>query len=119
MGVVITGKTGDQSIRDLAPVEIRNSPKIWSALVWNMHNRSQINFAHLTTMQLSWCVQNFVVIGTVYFKPEHGKFWANFEFDRNAVSGTGAYITWRWPDILLVSWLIFRAISLELDIKSW
>ena len=40
--------------------------------------------------ELSWRVQNFVVIGKVYFKPGHFKFWSNFEFDRNIVSGTGA-----------------------------
>ena len=38
----------------------------------------------------SWCVQNLVVIGRVYFKAEDLKFWSNFEFDRNIVSGTGA-----------------------------
>ena len=27
----------------------------------------------------------------MHFKPEHGKFWSNFEFDRNIVSGTGAW----------------------------
>ena len=26
----------------------------------------------------------------LYFKPEHCKFWSNFEFDRNVVSGRGA-----------------------------
>ena len=36
-------------------------------------------------------VQNFFVIGRVHFKPEHCKFWSNFEFDRNIVSGTGAW----------------------------
>ena len=33
--------------------------------------------------------ENFVVIGWVYFKLEHCKFWSNFESDRNIVSGTG------------------------------
>ena len=33
--------------------------------------------------------ENFVVIGWVYFKLEHCKFWSNFECDRNIVSGTG------------------------------
>ena len=47
-------------------------------------------FAHVTTVTLSWRVQNFVVIGRVYFKPEHCKIWSNFEFDRNIVSGTVA-----------------------------
>ena len=36
-------------------------------------------------------VQTFVVIGRVHFKPEHCKCWSSFEFDRNIVSGTGAW----------------------------
>ena len=61
-----------------------------SALVSNILNRSQRNFAHVTTVTLSWRVQNFVVVGRVHFKLEHCKIWSNFEFDRNIVSGTGA-----------------------------
>ena len=57
-----------------------------------MRNQSQRNFAHVTTVTLSWRVQNFVVIGRVNFKPEHCKFWSNFEFDRNIISGTGARV---------------------------
>ena len=37
-------------------------------------------------------VQNFFVIGWAYFELEHSKFWSNFEFDRNTVSGRGACI---------------------------
>ena len=59
-------------------------------LVQNIFNQSQQNFAHVTTVTLSWRIQNFVVIDRVSFKPEHCKFWSNFEFDRNIVSGTGA-----------------------------
>ena len=55
-----------------------------------MLNRSQLNFAHVMTVTLSWRVQNFVVIGKVHFKKAHFKFWSNFEFDRNTISGTGA-----------------------------
>ena len=51
-----------------------------------MLNRSQWNFAHVMTVQLSWHVQNFVVIGGVHFKPEDCKVWSYFEFDRNTVS---------------------------------
>ena len=69
---------------------IRNSTKIWSALVSNTLSQSQRNFAHVTTVTLSWRVQHFVVIGKVYFKPGHFKFWSNFQFDRNIISGTGA-----------------------------
>ena len=32
-------------------------------------------------------MQNSVVIGWIYFKPEHSRFWLNFEFDRNPISG--------------------------------
>ena len=60
--------------------------KIWSALVKNMLNRSQRNFAHTP----SWRVQNFVVISRVHFKLEHRNIWSHFEFDPNIVSGTGA-----------------------------
>ena len=45
---------------------------------------------HNEIVQLSWRVQNFVVTGYVYFKLEHCK-WSNFEFERNIVSGTGAW----------------------------
>ena len=44
------------------------------------------------TITLSWLMQNLVVISRVYFKPEHFKFWSNFEFHRNIASGTGARI---------------------------
>ena len=37
-------------------------------------------------------MQNIVVIGRVYLKLEHSEFSSNFEFDRNMLSGTGA-----WP----------------------
>ena len=40
---------------------------------------------------LSWRVQNIVVIGRVCFTLECFEFSSNFEFDRNMLSGTGAY----------------------------
>ena len=46
---------------------------------------SQRNFSHVT-----WRVQDFVVVGQVYFKLEYSKCWSNFEFDRNIVSRMGA-----------------------------
>ena len=55
-----------------------------------MHCRSQWYFAHVTTVSLSWRVQNIVVIGPVYSKLERSEFSSNFEFDRNMFSGTGA-----------------------------
>ena len=52
--------------------------------------RSQRYLAHVTTVTLSWRVQNIVVIGRVYFTLECFEFSSNFEFDRNMLSGTGA-----------------------------
>ena len=66
--------------------------KIQNALVSNIFDRSQQYFAHVTTVTLSWRVQNIVVIGRVYFTLECFEFSSNFEFDRNMLSGTGACI---------------------------
>ena len=65
--------------------------KIQNALVSNILDRSQRHFAHVTTVTLSWRVQNIVVIGHVYFTLECFEFSSNFEFDRNMLSGTGAW----------------------------
>ena len=65
--------------------------KIENALVSNILNRSQRYFAHVTTVTLSWRVQNIVVIGREYFTPQCFEFSSNFEFDRNMLSGTGAW----------------------------
>ena len=51
---------------------------------------SQRYFAHVTTVTLSWRVQNIVVIGRVYFTLEYFEFSSNFKFDRNMLSGMGA-----------------------------
>ena len=67
--------------------------KIQNALVSIILDRSQWYFAHVTTVILSWQVQNIVVIGSAYFTPECFKFSSNFEFDRNMLSGTGASST--------------------------
>ena len=64
--------------------------KIHNALVSNIFDRSQRYFAHVTTVTLSWRVQNIVVIGRVYFTLECFEFSSNFEFDRNMLSGMGA-----------------------------
>ena len=66
--------------------------KIQNALVSNILDRSQRYFAHVTTVTLSWRVQNIVVIGRVHFTLEYFEFSSNFEFDRNMLSGTGASI---------------------------
>ena len=65
--------------------------KIQNAVVSNILDRSQRYFAHVTTVTLSWRVQNIVVMGRVYFT-ECFEFSSNFEFDRNMLSGTGACI---------------------------
>ena len=39
----------------------------------------------------------FVVIGEAYYELERPQFWSKFEFDRNNVSGTGAW----WMDPVL------------------
>ena len=53
--------------------------------------RSQWNFAHITIVTLSGHVLNFIVIGCIYLKPKHSKIWSNSEFDRNIISGRGAW----------------------------
>ena len=50
-------------------------------------------------------MQNFFVIGWAYFKLEHTKFLSNFEFDRNIVSGTGAWPLWA----LSLTWMALVA----------
>ena len=57
---------------------IRNPMKLCNALVCDLFSRSQQNFAHVTTVTLSWNVQNFVVISWYRFKPEHCKFLLAF-----------------------------------------
>ena len=49
---------------------IRNLIKICSAWVYTVLNRSQWNFAHITTVLLSWQVQIFIVIGWLYIEHE-------------------------------------------------
>ena len=64
--------------------------KIQNSLVSNILNRPQRYFAHVTTVTLSWRVQNIVVISRKHFTLECLEFSSNFEFDRNMLSGTGA-----------------------------
>ena len=59
-------------------------------------DRSQWYFTHVTTVTLSWRVQNIVVISRVYFTLECFEFSSNFEFDRNMLSGTGARRAHLW-----------------------
>ena len=72
--------------------------KIQNALVSNIFDRSQRYFAHVTTVTLSWRVQNIVVLDRVYFALECFEFSSNFVFDRNMLSGTGAWSLCRFSD---------------------
>ena len=78
----------DKNIMDFYQNTATNANQ--NALVSNILKRSQRYFAHVTTVTLSWRVQNIVVIGRVYFTLECFEFSSNFEFDRNMLSGTGA-----------------------------
>ena len=51
-----------------------NSTKICKALIQNVLNWSQWNFAHVTTVTLSWRMQNFVVIVDINVELEHSNF---------------------------------------------
>ena len=75
---------------------------IQNALVSIILDRSQQDFAHVTTVTLSWRVQNIVVIGRVYFTLECFEFSSNFEFDRNMLNGTGAWCVYCW---IIYPWL--------------
>ena len=77
--------------------------KIQNTLVYNIRGRSQRYFAHVTTVSLSWRVQNIVVIGRVYSKLDHSECSSNFEFDRNMLSGTGA----RPSKHATISWVLW------------
>ena len=86
------------NLRNQAPVPLsifRSNSKFnensENALVSNILDRSQRYFAHVTIVTLSCRVQNIVVIGRVYFTLECFEFSSNFEFDRNMLSGTGAW----------------------------
>ena len=76
--------------------------KIQNTLVSNILDRSQRYFAHVTTVTLSWRVQNIVVIGRIYFTLECFEFSWNFEFDQNMLSGAGA-----WPCHALSCFVFF------------
>ena len=77
---------------DLATIPLTIWINFLNALVHYISDQSQWNLAHVTTVTLSWRVQNFIVFGWARFKPEHSKFCSNLEFNLNPVSGTGAWI---------------------------
>ena len=58
--------------------QIQNSMKFWNAFVYNILGQSQRNFAHVTTVWLSWHVQNFIEISWAYFKQEDSQFCLGF-----------------------------------------
>ena len=57
-----------------------------------------------------WLPCWYLVVGCVFYKPEHSKIWSNFEFNRYIVYGTGArtavvlafYVTRSSPALLLI-----------------
>ena len=55
----------------------RNSTSLRNAFAHVIFSWLQPNSAHVMSVILSWCVQNFNVIGWAHFKPEHRKFWWN------------------------------------------
>ena len=60
-------------------------------------------------------MQNFIVFSWAHFKSEYCKFWSNFKFDPNIVSGMGAVAS------LLVSYHVFKSLHLcngHLNIKT-
>ena len=63
---------------------------------------------------ISWCVQSFVVTSWAHFKPAYCKFWLNFEFDRNIVSGMGV-----WALIWMVVLLNRALLSTSVDVGAW
>ena len=70
-------------------IEFETRPKF--ALLWfKMYSTDHSKLLHTSRQH------NFVVIGEAYSKLEHSKFWSNFGFDRNSVSGTDA-----WPPLRL------------------
>ena len=92
--------------------------KIQNALVSIILDRSQQYFAHVTTVTLSWRVQNIVVIGRVHFTLECFEFSSNFEFDRNMLSGTGAWKAYMYiRHVLSIIWYVgYRSKRIGTDI---
>ena len=69
-----------------------------------MIKQSQQNFAHLTTVLLSWGVQNFIVIGQICYEQEHYKIWLNFEFNQNIICG---WMNFGFGQIFLSKYIIY------------
>ena len=94
--------------------------KIQNALVSNILDRSRRYFAHVTTVTLSWRVQNIVVIGRVYFTLECFEFSSNFEFDRSMHSGTGAWanVTSDFSIVIHIWWILVFCVAPLQDILS-
>ena len=65
-----------------------------------------MEFEHIMTVLLSWCVQKSVVINQIYYEQEHYKISLNYEFDRNIITGMGS-----WPDTRRVNRYLWSATS--------
>ena len=67
---------------------------IWSrfhVLWFNICSTDHNAILHTSRQLHCHDVCNFFVIGRIHFTTEHFKFWSNFDFDRNILSGT-----WAW-----------------------
>ena len=78
------------------PDRTRNSMKIQNTPVQNTRGRSERYLAHVTTVSLSWLVQNIAVIGRAHSKLERSEPPSNPEPDRNMLSGMGAWSVQNW-----------------------
>ena len=58
-----------------------NLVKIYEALVWLIMIQSVDNFAHVTTAELSWYVQNCDLIGSLESKLEHKGYWQDVDYE--------------------------------------
>ena len=89
---LLSGKLGNHDLPccgwgGLAPVSLtifRSNSKLNQSL-----QSSGLRYTQLITTKFCTCHDSVAVIGCVYFKLEHSKFWSKFEFDRHIVSGTG------------------------------
>ena len=72
------------------------------ALVHNIFGWSQWNFAHVTTITLSWLALDFAVIHWAHFKTEHSKLWLNFRIWSKFISGMAAWCGAMYTGLMVV-----------------
>ena len=67
---------------------------LWLKMYSTEHNE----ILHMSRQcNLSWYVQNFIVICWACFKLEHSKSLSNFEFNQHAINGMGTRFQWLNP----------------------